>query len=73
MRQRGASETSDFPILFEIPDYAENKLESRHWSGMGYSITLNSSLKSLKSGSTFPMTQAIIEKIGEIKMRYAKP
>ena len=61
------------PVMFEIPDYRSGVAASRHWNGCGVSIQILGDMDSIEYGTGFPMTQAVIEKIGEIKMRYAKP
>ena len=67
------SKTSGIPILFEIPDYRNGEIRARHWNGCGVALTYGSDIQNVEYGTAFPMTQAIIEKIGEIKARYAQP
>jgi hypothetical protein len=60
------------PIMFEIPDYSSGSPVSRHWNGRGIVIHIPGDMDSIEYGTKFPMTPAIIEKIGEIKARYAE-
>ncbi len=62
------------PIMFEIPDYSTGAAVSRHRGGCGIAIhILGGDMDSIEYGTAFPMTQAIIEKIGEIKAKYTTP
>ncbi len=70
--QRHGREVWDIPILFEIPDYHDDGIQTRHWNGSGVALMYGSYIKNVEYGTKFPMTPAIIEKIGEIKTRYAK-
>lgn len=62
----------NIPIMFEIPDYSSGSPVSRHWNGRGIAIHIPGDMDSIEYGTKFPMTPAIIERIGEIKARYAK-
>lgn len=64
---------SSLPVLVEIPDFEGSEMKFRHGGRSGKVLYTHGSFKSFSLDSEFLMTPAIIEKIGEIKARYAKP
>lgn len=69
--QGHGGEVWGIPILFEIPDFRDGDIQPRHWNGCGVALMFGSDIKNVEYGTKFPMTPAIIEKIGEIKAKYA--
>ena len=70
LRPDGAVPTPSIPILIEIPSYTQNGLDFRHPKPGGYVSLLGGGATFVEFGDQFPMTPAVIEKIGEIKARY---
>lgn len=64
---------SPLPLMIEIPDYEGDEMKFRHGGCSGKVLYAYTNFETFSVGSGFPMTPAIIEKIGEIKARYAKP
>ncbi|MBL7649442.1 MAG: hypothetical protein JNK74_24970 [Candidatus Hydrogenedentes bacterium] len=65
-------EGSSLPVLVEIPDYEGDEMKFRHGGRSGKVLYPHGSFDPISLGTKFPMTTAIIEKIGEIKARYAE-
>ncbi len=59
------------PVLFELPDYTATGLHFRHKHEKGSLLNFDSRVRFIRYGDSFPMTPAVIEKIGEIKAMYA--
>lgn len=71
LEQGHGGEVWGIPLLFEIPDYLDGDIQPRHWNGSGVALMYGSDIKYVEYGTILPMTPAVIEKIGEIKARYA--
>jgi hypothetical protein len=59
----------EIPIMIEIPDYTEAGIRFRHQKEGGYVLSFRGA-RFREYGKEFPMTPAVIEKIGEIKAMY---
>lgn len=71
-RPDGAAVAPSIPILIEIPNYTENGLDFRHPKPGGYVSFLGGGAPFVEFGDQFPMTPAIMKKIGAIKARYRR-
>lgn len=62
----------EIPYIIEIPDYSKDGFRFRHKQDGGYMIGAYRYCQFIEYGEAFPMTPAVIEKIGELKRRYNK-
>jgi hypothetical protein len=71
-RPDGAADTILIPMLMEIPNYTNHRMRFRHQKPGGYVSFLGGGATFVPYGEEFPMTPALIEKIGEIKALYSE-
>ncbi len=64
------ADLSRMPMIIEIPDYTSTSFSFRHSGNGGHVRFWNWGTRYIKYGEGFPMTPAVIEKIGEIKRMY---
>lgn len=60
------------PIRFEIPDYTDEGFRFRHRDNASSVAFLGTAGTTIEYGDQFPLTEPIIERIGDIKRRFAK-
>ena len=58
------------PLIFEIPTYSAEGYTYRHWEEGGMVLYLSTHLKLVRRGEDYPLTPAVIERIGAIKAMY---
>jgi len=69
-RSDGATVVPSIPVFIEIPNYTDEGLVFRHPKPGGYVSLLGGGATFMDYGDSFPMTPAVIEKIGSLKARY---
>ncbi len=69
-RPDGAAVAPSIPLFIEIPNYTDDGLVFRHPKPGGYVSLLGGGATFMDYGDSFPMTPAVIEKIGSLKARY---